>query len=202
MEKRNRADGRINSPFRHMVEMENTSFNYDDHIASYLEREKAKGQYAYKNANDKVMSSYSDMIHGKAYGKHNPEYLDELGYNQHYDSPIERQYQINKRKSERVSVITKKPDKFQANLEANKTSSHFNESNGWQKAQGWTDELKEGITKNWNDSRVKGMLGSAGSYLGVKFANYTWKQMVAAGAVGTTLSIGLYSGYKKLNEDE
>jgi hypothetical protein len=195
MEKRNRADGRINSPFRHMVEMENTSFNYDDHIANYLEREDKRGNS--KQAREKVMSSYSDMIHGKAYGKHNPEYLDELGYNQHYDNPIERQYQINKRKSERVSVITKKPDKFQANLDANKTSSHFNETNGWQKAQGWTDELK----KNWNKGdKVRSGLVSAGGLLTSKLANWNWKHMVGISLGAGALSIGLYSS-RKAEED-
>ena len=198
MKDNNRKDGRINSPFRYKMEMENTSFNYENHIASYLEREKSKGDYAYKKANDKVMSSYSDTIHGKAYGKHNPEFVEDLD-NQAYDNPFERQYQINKRKSERVSVITRKPSKVQTN--SNKTSSHFNESNGWQKTQSWGQEFKEGMTKNWNDKRVKGMLNSLGGLLGAKFSAYTWKKLLAAGAVGTTLSVGLYSGYKKL-EDE
>ena len=200
MKDNNRIDGRTNSPFRHKVEMETGSFSYDDHITSYLEREDKRGNS--KQAREKVMSSYSDTLYGKAYGKHNPEYLDDLDL-QHYDNPFERQYQINKRKSERVSVITKKPAKVQANLNVNEASqSPFSKENGWRKVSGWTDEFKEGMTKNWNDRRVNGMLNSIGGYLGAKFATYTWKQLLAAGAVGTTLSVGLYSGYKKLEDDD
>lgn len=202
MKGNNRKDGRTNSPFRHKVEMEAGSFSYDDHIASYLERQKAKGQYFYNVANQKVMSSYSDTIHGKAYGKHNPEFIDDLD-SQGYGSPFERQYQINKRKSERVSIITRKPAKVQANLNVNEASqSPFSKENGWSKVSGWGQEFKEGMTKNWNNRRVNSMLNSIGGYLGAKFATYTWKQLLAAGAVGTTLSVGLYSGYKKLEDDD
>ena len=197
MRDNNRKDGRINSPFRHKVEMEHVGFDYNEKIVDYLERQRAKGKHAYNIASQKVDSSYSDMLYGNAYGKHNPEYLDYLDL-QHYDNPFERQYQINKRKNApRISVITKKPAKFQTNLDANRASqSHFDESNGWRKVSGWTDEFK-----NWNDRRVKGMLGSAGGYLRAKFATYTWKQLAVAGAVTAGLSISMYSGYKKL-EDE
>ena len=204
MKDNNRKDGRINSPFRHKVEMEHVGFDYNDHIASYLEREKAKGDYAYNQANNKVISSYSDVLQGRAYGMRNPEFIEDLDY-QHYSNPFNRAYELNKRKNApRVSLITKKPAKVQANLNvnsntnSNKTSSHFAESNGWQKTNGWTDEFK----KNWNKGdKVRSGLVSAGGLLASKFANWSWKHMVVAGAATTAaLTVGLYSGYKKLED--
>lgn len=200
MKDNNRKDGRINSPFRYKMEMGNTSFNYDDHIASYLEREKAKGDYAYKKANDKVVSSYSDTLQGSLYGKRNPEFIEDLD-SQHYDNHFNRTYEINKRKNApRVSVITKKPAKLQTNLDPNEASqSHFNETNGWRTASEWTDEFK----KNWNKSdKVRSGLVSAGGLLASKFANWSWKHMVVAGAATTAaLTVGLYSGRTSTPED-
>lgn len=197
-----KTDGRINSPFRHKVEMEAGKFDYNDKISNFLEREKAKGDYAYNQANNKVISSYSDVLQGRAYGMRNPEFIEDLD-SQGYDNPFNRAYELNKRKNApRVSLITKKPAKVQANLNVNgASSSHSNESNGWKKVSGWTDKFSEGMTKNWNDSRVKGMLGSVGSYLGAKFAKWSYGKIVAASAATGALSVGLYSGYKKL-EDE
>ena len=196
-----KTDGRINSP-RHKVEMEAGKFDYNEKIANFLEREKAKGQYFYNVANQKVISSYSDRLYGNAYGIRNPELIEGLD-DQHYSNPFERQYQINKRKSERVSIITKKPKVQQANLNVNEASqSPFSKENGWSKVSGWGQEFKEGMTKNWNDRRVKGMLGSVGGFLGAKFAKWSYGKIVAAGAVGTSLSVGLYSAYKKLEDDD
>ena len=207
-----KTDGRINSPFRHKVEMEAGKFDYNDKISNFLEREKAKGKHAYNIASQKVDSRYSDRLYGNAYGIRNPELIEGLD-DQHYSNPFERQYQINKRKSERVSVITRKPAKVQANLNANGASqSHFtagvsesrfgtsgtNESNGWRKVSGWGQEFKEGMTKNWNDKRVNGMLNSIGGFLGAKFAKWSYGKLLAAGAVTTgVLTVGLYSGYRK-----
>ena len=60
-----------------------------------------------------------------------------------------------------------------------------------------TDSVKRGVDKTFNKFTTV-----AGGYLGSKFASWSWKHMVAAGTATTAaLTVGLYSGYKK-QEDE
>ena len=62
------------------------------------------------------------------------------------------------------------------------------------------EELSSTVKKSF-DKTVNKFSTVAGGFLGAKFAKWSYGKLLAAGAVGTTLSIGLYSGYKKL-EDE
>ena len=64
-------------------------------------------------------------------------------------------------------------------------------------AEELTDSVKRGVNKTFNKFTTV-----AGGYLSSKFASWSWKHMVAAGAATTgALTVGLYSGYKK-QEDE
>lgn len=64
-------------------------------------------------------------------------------------------------------------------------------------AEELTDSVKRGFNKATNKFTTV-----AGGYLGSKFAAWSWKHMVAAGTATTAaLTVGLYSGYKK-QEDE
>ena len=62
------------------------------------------------------------------------------------------------------------------------------------------EELTESVKKSFNKT-VNKFSTVAGGYLGSKFASWSWKHMVAAGAATTAaLTVGLYSGYKKQDE--
>ena len=64
-------------------------------------------------------------------------------------------------------------------------------------AEELTDSVKRGFNKATNKFTTV-----AGGYLGSKFASWSWKHMVvAAAATSSALTVGLYSGYKK-QEDE
>lgn len=64
-------------------------------------------------------------------------------------------------------------------------------------AEELTDSAKRGVDKGINSFSTV-----AGTYLGGKFAKWSWKHMLAAGTATTAaLTVGLYSGYKK-QEDE
>ena len=63
------------------------------------------------------------------------------------------------------------------------------------------EELTNSVKRGFNKATNK-FTTVAGGYLGSKFASWSYKHMVAAGAVTTAaLTVGLYSGYKK-QEDE
>ena len=64
-----------------------------------------------------------------------------------------------------------------------------------------TEELTNSVKRGFNKATNK-FTTVAGGYLGSKFASWSWKHMVAAAAFTTgALTVGLYSGYKK-QEDE
>lgn len=63
------------------------------------------------------------------------------------------------------------------------------------------EELSSTVKKSF-DKTVNKFSTVAGSFLGAKFSAWSWKHMVAAGTATTAaLTVGLYSGYKK-QEDE
>lgn len=64
-------------------------------------------------------------------------------------------------------------------------------------AEELTNSVKRGVDKTFNKFSTV-----AGGYLGSKFASWSWERMLAAGTATTAaLTVGLYSGYKK-QEDE
>ncbi|WP_028487589.1 hypothetical protein [Thiothrix lacustris] len=63
------------------------------------------------------------------------------------------------------------------------------------------EELSSTVKKSF-DKTVNKFSTVAGGFLGAKFSAWSWKHMVAAGTATTAaLTVGLYSGYKK-QEDE
>ena len=64
-------------------------------------------------------------------------------------------------------------------------------------AEELTDSVKRGFNKATNKFTTV-----AGSYLGAKFANWSWKHMVVTtAATSSALTVGLYSGYKKQKDE-
>lgn len=64
-------------------------------------------------------------------------------------------------------------------------------------AEKLTDSVKKRFNKTTNEFTTV-----TGGYLGSKFASWSWKHMVAAGAATTALTVGMYSGYKKLKDSK
>lgn len=152
MKKKNQNKTKIttdiyNSSNRYRMEMENVRFNYDDHLADYMQRNGRAGS-------DRVRAMNNSIAMDEAY-----------------------------QESKGITATST------VRKNAGKTNPSV------------TEELTNSVKRGFNKATNK-FTTVAGGYLGSKFASWSYKHMVAAGAATTAaLTVGLYSGYKK-QEDE